>query len=73
MCIGNDEFVRETKSLISIAFQHHLTPKNLKASKNTKISNPYPEMYKRCEKITCWKIPKKFRDTIPEISETQIR
>jgi hypothetical protein len=34
-------------------------------------------MYKRCEKITCWKIPKKipkkFRDTIPEISETQIR
>jgi hypothetical protein len=66
MCIENGGFVRETKSLISTAFQHHLTPKKiLKRPKNIKISNPYPEMYRRCEKITCWKIPKKFRDTIP--------
>ena len=49
MCIEKGGFVRETKSLISTAFQHHLSQKNLKASKNTKISNSYPETYMRCE------------------------
>jgi hypothetical protein len=51
--------------------------KILKRPKNTKISNSYPETYRRCEKITCWKIPKKiprhnsgkFRDTNPVISD----
>jgi hypothetical protein len=44
-------------------------PKNLKVSKKYKISNPYLEMYKRCEKSHA----RKFWDTIPENSETQFR
>jgi hypothetical protein len=35
-------------------------PKILRRPKNTKISNPYPETYRRCEKLTCWKISKKI-------------
>jgi hypothetical protein len=58
MCIEKGGFVRETKSLIPIAFQHHLSQKNLKASKNTKISNPYLETYRRCEKSHAGKFRK---------------
>jgi hypothetical protein len=55
--------------------------KILKRPKNTKISNPYPEMYRRCEKNhmlensekNSEKIPRhnsgNFRDTNPVISD----
>jgi hypothetical protein len=43
--------------------------KILRRPKNTKISNPYLETYRRCEKSHAGK----FRDTIPKNSETQFR
>jgi hypothetical protein len=61
--------VEKNKSLISTAFQHHLSQKNLKVSKKYKISNPYLETYRRCEKSHAGK----FRDTIPKNSETQFQ
>jgi hypothetical protein len=79
--IEKSEFIRETKSLIPTAFQHYLSQKKiLRRPKNTKISNPYLETYMRCEKSHAGKFRKiprhnseKFRDTISENSETQIR
>ena len=78
MCIENDGFVRETKSLISIAFQHHLTPKkNLKASKKYKnkqsLSRNVQAMRKNHMLENSEKIPRhnsgNFRDTNPVISD----
>jgi hypothetical protein len=84
MCIEKCGFVRETKSLIPTAFQHHLSQKKiLRRPKNTKISNSYLETYMRCKKSHAEnseksktqfrKIPRhnsgKFRDTNRVISE----
>jgi hypothetical protein len=70
MCIEKSGFVRETKLLITAAFQHHLSQKILTRPKNTKISNHYLETYRRCEKAHAGKF-RKNQDTIPENSETQ--
>jgi hypothetical protein len=68
MCIEKGGFVRETKLIISTAFQHHLSKKIiLKRPKNTKISNPYPETYRRCKQSDARKFRKKFETLFRKI------
>jgi hypothetical protein len=69
MCIEKGGFVRETKSLISTAFQHHLPKKNLKVSKKYKKEILIQRRTGDPKKSHAGKFRKKFRDTNPLISD----
>ena len=69
MCIENGGFVRETKSLISTAFQHHLSKKILKRPKNTKKAILIQKCTSDAKKSHAGKFRKNFRKN----SETQFR